>query len=411
MRIRPQRLESTIPPELLAIGEAYARLALDLGVHLPGFVLGCTAPPAWTPDPAADPAALTDLRHRGLNVATAIQQSALPAAEQQWLLQQVRAMLWLIRAGLGGQILFTEQVRMVLDVTPEAVADDVFEQARQALELLLPGRGPLAERWRRWQASVTITSEEAAPLLRQALAFGRERFRHLGLTDGLDESVTVVLKAGGPVPAVTSLGDGQSTITLPAGGAVRADRLLHLATRLGYGGWHTWFLAAQARFRSRMLPDGCVVTALGPHCVLVEGLAGLLCEQLLHQGGYAWLLGRLQAQTGLPRLPVDELQAIHAAEDALAWIAGNVALLLHTQGIRPRGVRHYVTARTPLDPAAAERLIEEALHPLERYRLYARLIGPHLVRRWVGQGDDPLARAARLLVEPHVPSDLLQDPA
>ncbi|MDX1524532.1 MAG: hypothetical protein R3264_23075, partial [Anaerolineae bacterium] len=164
----------TDPPSVAEIGPAYVRLALGVAQWQPDLLNAYLGPPAWLADVLADPPDLATLRQHAVAVATATQQSDLPPNRRERLLRQVRALLWLIRAMEQEQIIFSEQVRMLLDVQPESVDEAFIQQAHDTLSAALPGSGPLSERWHDWQTSYTRPATTIWRFLEQAFESWRE---------------------------------------------------------------------------------------------------------------------------------------------------------------------------------------------------------------------------------------------
>jgi hypothetical protein len=155
-------------PTTAAISETYTRLALGVAQHLPGLLQNYRSPTEWQTAISAEPPSLEALRQQAVEVATTVQQSQLPRNRRDWLLRQTRALLWLIRTQTGEEVIFSEQVRLLLDVPPESAEITVFEMAHDTLDTLLPGSDSLVERWAAWQANDTRPSWRGLPLLRQA---------------------------------------------------------------------------------------------------------------------------------------------------------------------------------------------------------------------------------------------------
>lgn len=383
------------PPTTAEIGPAFVRLALGVAQRIPNLLQTYLGPPEWLDAVLAEPASLEVLRQHAVAVATAAQQSDLPRNRRERILRRVRALLWLIRAAEGEQIIFSEQVRMLLDLQPEGVDEPFFQAAHDALADALPGSEPLAERWADWQATYTLPAAAARPLLASALETLRQRW---GAGTPLGAGEIDIVETGGDGPPAYRAGE----LRLPQEATLRADRIFHLAARWGYGGAHSVHTAATRRYAAGEL-ESAVLLNLGPDTVLSEGLSRALLPDL---DLYATAIPALLRRAGLPAPEPDRLQAIHLAEDALGWGLANAALLLHGEGLRPRAVRRHLLANALLPPDAANSRLEELADPVRAAHVFAPLLGGPLIRAWLDRGDHPVDT---LLADPPVPSTLVFD--
>lgn len=376
------------PPDTTEIGSAYLRLVLGLEQYVPGLVNTYFGPPEWQAAVQAEPPSLEALRQHAIAIATATQKSDLPRNRRERILRNVRALLWLIRAQEGEQIMFSEQVRLLLDLQPESVAEEVFQTAQETLAANLSGSGPLAERWAEWQASYTIPATVGLPLLSKALNTLRER---LGVNNLLTARAVHMVET--EVDGSLAYQPGQLVVSKAA--TFRADRLYHLVARWGYGGLHSFYTALVERYAAGQGEVECAALLnLGPDQVIAQGLSPALLPEL---DLYPDIIPALLAQAGLPVVAPEQLRAIHLAEDALQWVVANAALLWHGEGLRPRAVRRYLMTQGLLSQKCAETILDDLVNPIYAAHMFAPLIGGPLLKAWLAQGN-------------RSPADLLSDP-
>lgn len=375
------------------IDAAYVRLALGVGQYVPGLVNDYWGPPEWQQAVKADPPSLDILRHHAVSVATAVQQSSLPENRQKRLLRRVRALLWLIRSLDNEQIMFSEQVRMLLDVQPESVDEAFFQTTHETLAAVLPGAGSLTERWTAWQAAYTVPVSKAMSLLPSLLA----ELGSLWQKDAQQQISPIAVKS---TDGIEEISYQPGELALPATGSVRLDRLFHLASRWGHGGAHSLHLAAKQQYEAGN-GEEAVWLNLGPDQILARGLS------------LAWLPVLNLYESAIPELlelaevtavPAAELQAIHLAEDALQWALANSAILLHGQQLRPRAVRRYLMANALCDQETAVAHLERLSNPTWAAHVFAPLIGGPLIQAWLAQDGHSLND---LLTDPPVPSTMV----
>lgn len=383
------------PPATADIGGAYVRLALGMVQKVPRLLQAYLGPAEWPEAVLADPASLDMLRTHAVAVATAAQQSDLPHHRRERLLRNVRALLWLIRAQMGERIIFSEQVRLLLDLQPESVEPAFFEAAHDSLAQALPGDGPLAERWAEWQTRQTISGQAARPLLAEVLETLRER---LGPGTLLTSEKLKLVEVEGDGSPFYRPGE----LLLPRAAAVRVDRLYHMAVRWGYGGVHSFYAALAKRYQAGEV-EGAVFLNMGPDQVIVRGLpVATLAELDL----YHTAIPRLLQAASVPDQEAGTLQLIHTAEDMLQWGAANAALLLHAENLRPRAVRRHLMANALLSHDQADRLLAALSDPVQAAHVFAPLIGGPLIKTWLAQEAHTVLS---LLADPPVPSTMVFD--
>lgn len=389
------------PPTTAETGAAYTRLALGVAEHVPGLLNSYFGPEAWREAVLADLPSLEQLRHHAIAVATAAQKSELGRNRRERILRNVRALLWLIRKAMGEQLIFSEQVRFLIDLKAESASEALFEAAHEALSEMLPRasllmrlRGKkLDKRWVEWQAAYTLPATEVQPLLIDVLARLAEwlRTKHALPT----EPIRVVLIEGDGDP---SYAEGE--LRLPEQASLRVDRLYHLAARLGYGGADSLYRASKQRYAAGEA-ECAVLLNLGIAQVIVEGLHQALLSELAL---YKTAIPELLEAAALPAIEPEQLQAIHTAEDALQWSQANAALLLYSENLRARAVRRHLMSNALMTRQQADKVLQELADPVRAAHIFAPLIGAPLIKAWLTQSKSSLST---LLTDPPVPSTML----
>ncbi|MDT8305733.1 MAG: hypothetical protein RRC07_07330 [Anaerolineae bacterium] len=368
------------------VGTAFVSLALGVAQHRPDCLHSYWGPDEWLEAIASHPPSLAALRDEAVSVATAVQNSNLPQNRLDRLQRQTRALLWLVRAQLGERVIFSEQVRLLLDVQPESVDSAAITAAQEALAAALPGAGDLTERWATWQETYTKELATILPQIEHAFTYLRQPWPQ------------------SRPPAVTVSAHLQDVVfrpgelLLPSHLPVRVDRLLHHVAR-----WYATsaFIAATVRRYEAGETEAALWLNTGPHQVLATGLPAAI---LPASGLYQAMIPALLQAAGLPASPSATLRAIHTAEDALAWVDANVALMRHGEGLRPRVLRRYLMSQKLVDAATAERQLEDLADPVRAAHRFAPLIGRPLVATWLARNQTP---PAALLEDPPIPSTML----
>jgi hypothetical protein len=102
-----------------------------------------------------------------------------------WLRDQATALR--ARAGLvaGETWTYADEVRACFGVDPTHTTEDRLEAAYRNLEALLPGPGPLVDRYRAWEASSRVAPDRVPALVDGVVELARGQARRLfGMPDG-----------------------------------------------------------------------------------------------------------------------------------------------------------------------------------------------------------------------------------
>jgi hypothetical protein len=132
--------------------ERYLRLGLQLGRRVEGIVDAYFGPPdlasAVDAEPAADPRALVSAA-----------EALLEELEDGWLRDQVAGLRTYAGVLAGETRSYADEVEGCYGVRPTRTDEAVFAAAHERLEELLPGEGPLRERFNRWKDSTRVPTE------------------------------------------------------------------------------------------------------------------------------------------------------------------------------------------------------------------------------------------------------------
>ena len=212
--------------------------------------------------------------------------------------------------------------------------EDEFEAAHRRLDEVLPGSGPLAERYVAWREAQAIPPDEAARRCIDSLADDfRERTERLfGLPDG--EHVDWEL---GHRPAVVGLQLLPRRPAQPGGHQHRparcsARRIAHLVAHEAYPGHHTEHTRKEVGLvRARGHHEETIFLVGTPQCLLAEGLADLGLEVIARASDPSRSWPSTCARSASPTTP-RSWPRCRVAGEALDNVRGNVAFLLHEDG-------------------------------------------------------------------------------
>ena len=383
----------------------YLELGLRVGRHLEGFVDAYYGP--------ADLAARVESEPRRELPALVADARALVAdldagdgdldpTRRRWIRAQVAGVHASARKLAGEELAFVDEVEQCYGVRPEWVDHDEFAAAHQRLEAVLPGSGPLAERYDTWRTSHHIPVEKLEGVVAALLEDFRDRTRlAFGLPEG--ERVRFDLVKDEPWSGFNYYeGDLSSLVVVNTDLPVPSTVVAHVIAHEAYPGHHTEHCRKEVGLvRRRNQLEESIFLVGTPQCLMAEGLADLAIEALLgehHEPVIADLLHPL----GI-RYDTEVVAAVSAAAETLGSVRGNAALLLHDRG-RPVDEAIAEMERWALQShERAVKGVEFLTHPTWRAYIYCYVAGLPLCRDFMA--GDP-ARFDRLLAEQLVPADL-----
>jgi len=403
------------------VARDYVLLALRLDQRIAGLVDGYFGP--------ADLKALVDVEQlqspaRLVDDAAALR-ARLPAEVEEpdrrhWLDAQLVALEAQARALAGDGLPYLEHVTACFDYRPTRTPEAVLDAAAVELDALLPGDGPLAARISAWDDRFTIPVDRLRRVVDALLPGFRRRAAALfGLPDG--EGLAVSLVHDQPWSGYNWYDGGRrSRVDLNTDLPIRAPDLLSVLPHETYPGHHlehAWHEAHLVDDLGRM--ETSVLCINAPECLLSEGLADLGRRFAVPPDEEAALLAEVYRLAGLPNLgdgagvraTAERQVAISRALAAVRGVAGNAALMLHSDGAPREEVLAYLERRLLSTPERAAKRLEFISHPLWRTYVFVYFEGERLLRRWlemVPDAEQP-ARFRRLLGEQLTPSAIVAE--
>jgi hypothetical protein len=384
----------------------YLELGLRLGRHLDGMVDAYFGPvdlAARIDDepPRPLPALVADAR--SLVAALDAGDGDLDATRRRWLRAQSAGLHTAARKLAGDDVSFVDEVESCYGVRPTFVDHDVLAAAHDRLDDVLPGSGPLAERYDAWRTSHLVTAEQlTAAVHTLAEAFRERTATAFGLPDG--EHVAFELVSDEPWSGFNYYeGDLRSRVAINTDLPVSSTAIGHLIAHEAYPGHHTEHCRKEVGLvRRRDQLEETIFLVGTPQCLMAEGLADTALEALLGPSPEP-LLAELLHPLGI-RYDTEVVAAVAVAGQALSAVRGNAALLLHDLG-RPEEDAVAELERWGLQShERATKAIGFLTHPTWRSYIFCYVAGHPLCRDFVA--GDP-ARFERLLTEQLIPADLV----
>ncbi|MDE3153832.1 MAG: hypothetical protein KGN76_01965 [Acidobacteriota bacterium] len=419
-----RRAESTSPAGgtagTLPIEEAvrsYIRLARQLARLDPDAVETDFAPPADAGPGGIAPSSLVPVIEAAEALRDAMRArppaAGGPSTALRWavLRGQVDALAIQARMAAGGRLPFDEEARALFGIAPLPDSRPDEEQARRALDRLLPGRGDLAARVAAFETRVQIPRDRLPAVFAAALAACRQRTAaHVVLPPG--ERFTVQYVTGQPWSAYNRYrGHYQSVIQVNTDRPVSVERVLDLACHEGYPGHHLFHVLREEQLvRGRGWSEFAIGTLMSPQGLLEEAVANEAVD-IAFPGDDRLAFERtvLYPLAGLDGSLAARADAVRRLTARLAPVTTDVARDYLDGVIDAAAARRALARRGAMpDPAGM-------LDFIDRYRSYvvAYTAGRDLVRRFLeahgGTADHPGRRWTLFLslaTAPRPPADL-----
>jgi len=401
-----------------AVAERYVKLVLQFGRHDADEVDSYYGPPEWRTEAERDSlpveriVAVADSL-RGViahlpRAATPLARGRVHALDRQLASLAARA-----RIVGGAQLPFDDESRALYDVVAPPVSDSALARVVARLDSLLPGTGPLADRYQVFRKQLEVPPAKLDAVFHAAIDEARRRTRaHVALPDS--ESFAVALVTGKSWGGYNWYeGRYHSRIEVNTDLPTRIDRAIDLACHEGYPGHHVYnVLLEQQLVRGRGWKEFTILPLYSPQALIGEGTA-VVAPDIVFPGAerVAFEKRVLYPIAGIDTSLADRFARVDAAMRQLA-------------GAGVEWTRRFVDGRMTDDDAVRWQVTyelqsaERARHALAFARQYRSYIvnysvGEQLVRQWLARhGGGPEAPAKRwqlytsLLAAPVTPEDL-----
>jgi hypothetical protein len=374
--------------------ERYLELCLRLGRHIDGLVDAYYGPAEIKERVDAE-----ELRDPAALVQDAA--SLLAQGEDDWVGAQLLGLETVARRLAGEDVSYEDEVERCYGVRPEWVPEESFEAAHRELDEALLGNGSLAERYQAWREGDGLQGDPLAAVFNGLAEDFRARTEALfELPEG--ESIEVDFVSDEPWTAFNYyLGGLRSRIAVNTDVPMTPDIVTHLIAHEGYPGHHTehaW--KEQLHVREGRLEESALMVGT-PASLISEGIAELALEVMLGDEAEQVIAAHMEG-TGVAYDP-DLSRTVKAARLPIAYVAGNVALLIHTRGGSEEEAIEYSMRWGLTTRRRAEQTVRFVTDPVWRSYVSTYTAGEDLCRKWV---DGDTARFKRLLTEQLTPADL-----
>ncbi len=388
--------------------ERYIELALRLGRHVDGFIDAYYGPAAMADRVAAEdvhaPAALVaDAARLIVDLDGGAGEPELGAARRRWLRAHVIGLHTSARKLAGDDLSYADEVELCYGVRPARHDESEFEDAHRRLDEVLPGSGPLGERYVTWREAQAIAPDTLPAVIDSLADDLRERTDRLfGLPEG--EHIDWVLVTDEPWSGFNYyLGDLRSRVAINLDLPVLSTSIAHLVAHEAYPGHHTEHTRKEVGLvRNRGHLEETVFPVGTPQCLLAEGLADLGLEVVMGRRPEATVADHLRP-LGV-RYDAEVAAAVAVAGEALDHVRGNLAFLLHEDRADETDAKAYAMRWGLVNEDRAAKMVQFLTDPTWRAYISCYLEGLPLCRSFV---DGDPTRFQRLLDDQLIPADLV----
>ena len=307
-----------------------------------------------------------------------------------WLRDQVVGVRTYAGVLAGEAYSFADEVRGCYGVRPSYTDETAFEAAHERLSELLPGPGPLAQRYQRWRESMLVPAERIAPLVAAVIERARAWTEQLiALPAG--EGVELELVHDQPWSGFNRyLGDLRGRISVNVDMPRSAFEVLHLTLHETYPGHQAErALKDQRLVREQGRLEETLVLGPTPQSLIAEGIAEVAPGLVLSSSDGPAIADGFD-------LDLDLALAVDRVVEPLRWAEVNAAMLRYEAGSSDADVHAYLCRWGLMEDHLADHVLRFMSAPGNGTYLAVYPAGRDWCRAYVN-GD--LDRFRRLLTE------------
>ena len=336
------------------------------------------------------------------------QDSSLSSGRKEYLKGEVGAMQTTLRILQGETLGIIEEVQSLYGLIPSWTDEAVFEEAHKALEELLPGSGPLADRVQTFRDQFQISVEVATPIIKRLADNLRTRTQQrFNLPP--DESCDYEFVSEKPWGAYNwYLGNYKSRIDFNLDYPIRIYTLPNFISHEAYPGHHTEHSIKEHRhYRENGLLEHSILLSNAPSAVISEGIAVYGIKQILSPDELIDIYQQILEETGLSKYNGQFIyEFFHIVSRPLGKVGNNEILLLYEKGASDEqviayGMRYKLTSEK--DETKYIRFLKD---PLWRSYGFNYTLGYEIISNLLSSTENKDQMFARLLQEPMTPAQV-----
>ncbi|MGK2962641.1 MAG: hypothetical protein ACSLFK_10920 [Gemmatimonadaceae bacterium] len=408
-----------VAARLDSISEPYVKLVLAVGKHDADYVDAYYGPPEWRSAVDSAPLVLPAIAARADSLIKLLDSLPEPGDEmlglrRSYLRTQLGALAARVSMLEGEKLTFDSESLALYNAVSPRHPESYYQQVIDSLGLMLPGSGPIPERYERYRSQFVIPSANLDTVFRTAIAECKARtIQQIPLPEGEEfklEYVTGKSWSG----YNWYQGDYKSLIQINTDLPILIDRAVDLACHEGYPGHHVYnLMLEQELVKKRGWLEYTVYPLFSPQSLIAEGTANYGIQMAFPGAERAEYERRaLWPLAGLDTTKADEYYRIFEFGGRLAY-AGNEAARRYLDGeITAAEAAEWMNRYALYSPQRAAQRIKF----IDQYRSYVinYNLGKDLVKEYVegGSRGDATGRWSAftsLLTSPRLPKNLAPD--
>jgi hypothetical protein len=405
------------PAALDHIARRYVVLALGLGEHDANYVDAYYGPDSLREAAQKAQRSVEQIRAAAESLVTLLgdtvpaYKDSLVRMRHSYLRTQLGSMIARARMLQGEKLTFDGEARALYDAEPPHYDKAHFDSLLARLDSLLPGSGPLDERYHEFRARTMIPAPLVDTVFKRAIAACRERtLAHMDLPS--DERFDLEYVTGTPWNAYNWYkGNYHSLIQVNLDFPVAVDRAIDLACHEGYPGHHVYNASLEkALLRDRGWVEISVYPLFSPQSLIAEGSANFGIEMAFPaQSRTEFERDSLFPLAGLDPTIATLNAAVRQVYEELNYARNEVArryLDGQMDSTEARGEIQRLWLQSPDEAAKTMRFIDTYRSYVINYNFGKDLVADW-VRRQSGNTEEGRWRAFEsLLSSPRLPGDL-----
>ena len=401
------------------IAESYVRLVLAVGLHDTDYVDAYYGPERWRVEVLSQKLSLDKILLAATRVLSDLDRIDMRAAKEMELLRhrylsgQLHSLMSRVKLLQGTHMSFDEESQALYDAVAPSHSEDHFSTILRELDSLVPGSGPIPQRYHAFKDAFIIPLDKLDIVFRKAIEESRTRTAEfIPLPDG--ESFTVEYVTNKSWSGYNWYkGNSHSVIQMNTDLPIYIDRAIDLASHEGYPGHHVYnSLLEHHLVRGHRWMEFSVYALFSPQSLIAEGAANYGIDVAFPKPErIAFEQAVLFPLAGMDPGAAQLYDDIHEIVLTLGY-AGNEAARRYLDGAMSREEAiQWLVSYALMSPERAE----QRTRFFDQYRSYVinYNLGQDLVKTYVeargGTGDNPAKRWEvfhHLLSSPILPSGL-----
>ncbi len=173
----------------------------------------------------------------------------------------------------GGKLSFDEEAKALYDAEIPAYDSSYFQNIINEIDMLLPGKGNVTERWQEYKKRFAVPNEKLDTVFHAAIDECRKRtLQYIKLPT--KESFKVEYVKNQPWGAYNWYkGNAYSVIQVNTQLPIYIDRAVDLAAHEGYPGHHVLNVLLEKLYREKKWAEFCIYPLFSPQSLIAEGTA------------------------------------------------------------------------------------------------------------------------------------------